>query len=257
MIDIPSWTALAQKVRRAGLEIFATASVPVTEKRLADEKVLALTLLARTLSNLKSTLLLLRERQVVEARTITRCCYENMYWVVGLAEEGQAFARKMGQDDMHHRRERGQFIFDRQIALESNIEQRLREWLRNVNETGAKKKESTGPKALNPSKVAELSDIGRSYVFYSQLSSDSGHPSVTALGRYVIPHTTEEVGGIDVDPVVSDKEIEQTLELLCQATIGVCIGVNQMLGGTDGGSVLNEPADEYVALSNKSASRAA
>jgi hypothetical protein len=98
-----------------------------------------------------------------------------------------------------------------------------------------------------------LTDIGRSYVFYSQLSSASAHPSVTALGRYVIPHTAEEVGGIDVDPVVSEQEIEQTLELLCQAAIGICIGVNQMLGGTGGGKALNNLADEYVALSNKSA----
>jgi hypothetical protein len=100
MIDVPAWTALAQKLRRVGLEIFATTNVPVTEKGFADEKVLALTLLARTLSNLKSTLLLLKERQVIEARTITRCCYENMYWVIGLAEEGRAFARKMEQDDI-------------------------------------------------------------------------------------------------------------------------------------------------------------
>jgi hypothetical protein len=84
MIDIPAWTALAARLHKIGLDIFATANVSITDKGFADEKVLALALLARTLSHLKGTLLLLREKRIVEARTITRCCYENLYWVVGL-----------------------------------------------------------------------------------------------------------------------------------------------------------------------------
>jgi hypothetical protein len=39
--------------------------------------------------------------------------------------------------------------------------------------------------------------------------------------------------------------------------MGVCIGVNQILGGTQGGEALNGLADTCVALSNKSAARAA
>ena len=248
MIDIPAWTALAEKLRKTGLDIFATANVPITAKGYADERVLALTLLARTLSNLKGTLLLLREKRIIEARTITRCCYENAYWVIGLAEEGEAFVRKMQHDEMSHRKQLGQFVFENGVTLEA--EDRLRAWLRNTN------KRFADAKMLYPKQVAALSDIWRSYVFYSQLSSDAAHPSVTALNRYVVPHTADEVGGIDVEPMVKDEEIEETLELLCQAVMCVCVGVNQMLGGTQGGSALNGLADEYVALSNKSASKA-
>ena len=75
------------------------------------------------------------------------------------------------------------------------------------------------------------------------------HPSVTALNRYIVPHTAEEVGGIDVEPVVKDEEIENTLELLYQAAMCVCVCVNQMLDGTQGGNALNGLADEYIALS--------
>ncbi len=248
MIDIPAWTALAEKLRKTGLDIFATANVPITAKGYADERVLALTLLARTLSNLKGTLLLLREKRIIEARTITRCCYENAYWVIGLAEEGEAFVRKMQHDEMSHRKQLGQFVFENGVTLEA--EDRLRAWLRNTN------KRFADAKMLYPKQVAALSDIWRSYVFYSQLSSDAAHPSVTALNRYVVPHTADEVGGINVEPIVKGEEIEETLELLCQAVMCVCVGVNQMLGGTQGGSALNGLADEYVALSNKSASKA-
>ena len=62
---------------------------------------------------------------------------------------------------------------------------------------------------------------------------------------------------IDVEPIVTDEEIQDRLELLCQAVMCVCIGVNQMLGGTGGGGALNGLADGYVALSNKSVSKIA
>jgi hypothetical protein len=129
-------------------------------------------------------------------------------------------------------------------------EGRLRAWMRDTNARFA------NAKMLYPKQVAGLTDIGRSYVFYGQLSSDASHPSVTALNRYIIPHTDDEVGGIDVEPIVKEEEIEETIELLCQAVMCVCVAVNQMLGGTQGGAALNALAEEYIALSNKSASKA-
>ena len=73
-------------------------------------------------------------------------------------------------------------------------------------------------------------DLGRSYIFYEQLSSDAAHPSLDALNRHIIPHTAEETGGIDVDPVPRDEEIIETLEYLCMAVMGVLIGVLQIIG---------------------------
>jgi hypothetical protein len=128
----------------------------------------------------------------------------------------------MLHDEMSHRKHLGQFMFENDIMLEPEIADRLRGWLRDAN------KRFAAAKMLSPKHVAALSDIGQSYIFYGQLASDSGHPSLTALNRYVVPDTADEVGGIDVEPVVKDEEIEQTLELLCQAAIGVCVGVNQI-----------------------------
>jgi Family of unknown function (DUF5677) len=200
MIDILAGTALAEKLHKVGLDIFATANVAITEKGFADEQVLALALLARTLSHLKGTLLLLREKRIVEARTITRSCYENLYWMIGLQRDGEEFGRRMLHDEMGHRKQLGQFLFENDITLEPEIEDRLRAWLRDT------KKRFADPKMLNPKQVAALSDIGRSYIFYGQLSSDSAHPSLTALNRYDVPHTADEIGGIDVEPIVKDEE---------------------------------------------------
>jgi hypothetical protein len=82
MTLVADWTTLAADVRTAGIGICATANVPVEAKGFADKKVLALMLLARSMSNVKGALLLINAKQIVEARTITRCCLENLYWTV-------------------------------------------------------------------------------------------------------------------------------------------------------------------------------
>ncbi len=243
---VAAWTSLAEKLGSAGTEIFRTAEVLISNKGFSDEKVLGLTLLARSVSNLKGALLLLRAKRIVEARTITRCCLENFYWTAALVEQGDKFVRQMLHDEMSHRKARGQSIFQNDIELDAAIEGRLRDWLRDAN------KRFAGGKTLNPKDVASVrADFAKTYIFYSQLSSDAAHPSVDSLNRYVVPDTETDVGGIDVEPVVKDSEIAETLEYLCMAFIGVCIGVNQMLGGTRGGNALPALADEYTTLSNR------
>jgi hypothetical protein len=45
---VPEWTALAERLGTAAMEIFGTAEVAITPNGFADEKVLVLTLLARS-----------------------------------------------------------------------------------------------------------------------------------------------------------------------------------------------------------------
>ena len=54
-----------------------------------------------------------------------------------------------------------------------------------------------------------------------------------------------------MDPVVSDRELAETLEYLCMAAIGVCVTVNQIIGGTAGGLALNGIAERYTMLSER------
>ena len=191
MILLKEWESLASDVRDAGLSIFATAQVPNTEKGFADPKVLALTLLARTVSNVKGAMLLLSPQRIVEARIITRAAFENLYWIVGLADEGESFVRKMRDDEMSHRLALGQNIFATEIELDKEIGQRLRTFLR------TSKRRFEKAKSLLPKQVAQIRpDFEKTYIFYGQLSSDAAHPSVTALNRYVLPKTHPQGGGI-------------------------------------------------------------
>jgi hypothetical protein len=94
MKELLEWRALAHDLLQVGGDVFASAEVPVTAKGYGDEKYLALTLLARTMSNFKSALLLLDNKRIIEGRIITRCCLENYFWIAGLVEDGAKFARE-------------------------------------------------------------------------------------------------------------------------------------------------------------------
>jgi hypothetical protein len=119
--------------------------------------------------------------------------------------------------------------------------------MRNVN------KGEFGKKTLSPKTVAQIrDDFSRTYMFYSQLSSDSAHPSVTALNRYVVVDHANGRVGFDTEPLVKPREIAETYEYLSMACLGVCIGVNQIIGGAEGGKGLNALADRHTALSNAS-----
>jgi hypothetical protein len=240
------WRTLADDLGRAAYELVGTVKLPISEKGYSDEKVLALLLLARTISNLKGASILLDAKRIVEARTITRCCFENLFWVVSLRQEGEAFARRMLHDTLHHRRARGQFMFNNRLGMPQEVEERLRGWMKNTG------KEFPNLQSLNPSDVAKAAgDSGKSYIFYAALSSDAAHPSVDALNRYIIPITDEdEIGGIDFDPPVTEEETVETLQLLCMAVLGVGIAVREIVYETNLPAMsFDQLGQAYLALS--------
>ncbi len=239
--NVEIWTAFAVGLRRIGLELFGSSKVTVTEHGAADLKVLGLLLLARTLSNLKATLSLLRENQIVEARTIARNCYENQYWVLGLLKDGEKFRSEMVAHEMRHKRERMQFLFDTEINLDESMETKMRDWLR-------ANKQWADAKTLNPKGVAMRGAI-QSYVFYQALSTDS-HPSVDTLNRYYVTPDSDGVPGIDVEPVVKRDEIIETLNFVCLPVIGVFLGVSELLGTNDMPPSVANAAQEYQRLTN-------
>jgi uncharacterized protein DUF5677 len=244
MTTIPEWTDFAKRLHNAGSGLLNTAEkMPRPSKQI----ITAITLLVRTLSNHRAAILLLQEKHIVEARTITRCCYENALWLGRLFDEGEAFLREMMDDDVSHRKTRGQFVFERGLPLEADISARLRAWLKDTN------KQLPKSRTLNPKAIAEKSaTIGKTYLVYGQLSSDAAHPSLTSLNRYLTTNTKGEVIGIDAEPAVSPNEIMETFEFLCLANSFACVAVNQMLGGTHGGFT-SAMADEFNALSNRTA----
>ena len=72
MATVEEWLALTDRLYAKGVDVFDGAHPPVTDEGTRDPKVVALTLLARTLSHVKAVVLLLDQGLIVEARTISR-----------------------------------------------------------------------------------------------------------------------------------------------------------------------------------------
>jgi hypothetical protein len=220
-----TWIAFAEKLLALCLEIQSAADVPITEKLFAEPKILALALLCRSFGNLKGVIALAREGLVVEARTLARSCYENSFLVAGLIEKGESFVEEMYDDEVKSMQLRGEFV------LEDGVEHEMAKQLRaRLDQLKAKRPKA---KLLNPKKALKESVMRRSYLFYSQLSSDAAHPSITALKRHMM-RIEEEAGwvlGLDVQPVERGTEVADTVNIACNAVLGTCVGVNQILGG--------------------------
>ena len=216
----------------------------MTATGFPTEQLLAVALLSRTASNLKGVIILCDHRRIIEARTIARSCFENLYWITALAKDGEQFVKRMEEDEMKRRRQRGQTIFESQVALEADVEARLREWMKNTKVAYDKSE------TLNPKDVSKGGSIANTYVFYGMLSVDA-HPSVTSLNRYVSADDQHNITDLVIEPNVSDAEIVDTLHLGCLAALGVCTGANDILGGTSDAARLAEITDEMATLTSR------
>jgi hypothetical protein len=245
MTTANEWYGFAEELQRAGYKILERADIKLSKAGALDIKVLTTTLLCRTLLHFGSVLQLAKSGLIVEARILTRSCFENQFWMIGLLEEGDAFAKRMLEDEMRSRQARGQLLFDGKTARESlgDRGERLRDWLRSSREKHAK------AKSLNPKDVAAGITGGEAYLFYSQLSADAAHPSLAALNRH-ISVTREDGGiilGIECAPNPRPREEEETIMLACVALAGACTAANQLLA-THAGDTLISLTEKYQRL---------
>ena len=74
---------LCERMLQLVYEIIDECELVVTKRGLTEPKLLVMALLSRSLMNFKGVVLLIKQRMPVEARVLTRCCYENMFMVGG------------------------------------------------------------------------------------------------------------------------------------------------------------------------------
>lgn len=241
MSAFSEWRSFATQLHSIGSTLVQTKVKPGSA-RTADTRIIALALLARTLSNMKCALLMLDQGHVIEARILTRCCDENRLWVAGLVSGGEKFRSEMVHDDMKHRRVNMQTLF-RTGALEEGMEEKIRDWLRRT-------KRWDKSNTLTPKTVANAAN-DQAYIFYQLLSMDA-HPTTHALARHLEPDDGSGVRGLVVEPLAAENELAQTAMLLCMNALGVMVGVNELLGNAHSpGNDLLTATDQYVALAKK------
>jgi hypothetical protein len=241
------WIAFASRLLNLCVEIQRASDVPVTEKEFAEPKILALAMLARTYMNLKGVIAVAQEGLVVEARTLARACFENLFFVPNLIEKGDEFVTAMYDHERRSLRSQGEFLLEDLDDLDpfgAEMADRLRARLREIKDVRPK------AKLLNVKEVASGSVIKPAYVFYCQLSADAAHPTIRALKRHLVQtvENGERVLGLDIHPVERGAEVADTVNIACNAVLGVCVAVNQILGGTAANELLNQLFAVYEAM---------
>jgi hypothetical protein len=241
------WITFASRLLTLCVEIQKTSDVPVTEREFADPKILALALLGRTYMNLKGVIAVAKEGLVVEVRTLARSCFENFFYAAKLVEKGDEFVTAMYDHERSSIRSRGQFVLDLDDLdpLGAEVVKQLRSRLRTL------KPQRPNAKLLNPKEVVSDSVIKPAYLFFSQLSADAAHPSITALkrhwGRSV--ENGEQIWILDIHPVEKGTEVADSLNVACFAVLSACVAVNQILDGTPANALLNQLWLEYRTMS--------
>jgi Family of unknown function (DUF5677) len=233
---------LCEELGQTVLQIAGQADIKITEHKLLDPKLLALALLCRTLGNFRGVVRLVEQGLVVEARVLTRCCFENVFTIGGLYSQGVEFAQKIKADDVAGRKARLKFIMDNEAILGALSEQ-TREEMEKAQESLAAAAKGQFMKFKHASSIGPFNEI---YLAYSQYSGDAAHPTFTALMRHFDfkgPKAT-----FDVVPPATDDQLDETVHLACVALVSAAVAVNEMTGFTEAGKTLPDLNGRLKAL---------
>lgn len=238
----------AQDLMNVGIEVAAQSNVEVGDKWAQEPKVIALTLLCRSLGHLKGATSLLEQRLLVEASVIVRCCVENLICVGALRQKGEAFVAELlsAAADGDHKLAN--------LALEAlrdgektETVSRLEEIVRSLRSTNPK------PRRLNTRALSQENPVGSNYILFSVLSGQAAHVSARSLGRHL--KQFHEGGNqhlhLEIAPNPTDEQLLTLLVDLLRTVLGVIVGVNEILGGTEPGRRLFALTDEFEAIAQK------
>jgi hypothetical protein len=232
--------AVSSSIAAASNAMVAQCVPRVTEHGLYDPNFLAYLLLCRTRSNFAAAILLTKQRMIVEARTLARCCFENAFLVAGLREQGRAFANRMKEDDEAGRKNRLKFARDSEAIFES-----LEPEMQKAVDTALSGIER--PNLLSPKGASKVGAFKELYLAYSQFSGDAAHPTLTALARYWRRDANSDVE-VTVAPEPSKDELDQTLLFAAMAFLGILIAIDEMFGHVPAGRVLPAIGAEIQAI---------
>lgn len=239
MADLAAWKALIERLRAKGAAIFQDCAVPLTDTGAREPGVVALTLLNRTLSTVEAATLLLETEMVVEARILVRTLYENLFCAADLAKRGAAFVEDLEFDDLHNRKARagGLLEFAKAQAERADFVEDL-EAFRAALQARPEKSYS-----LKFEQAAQRGNVLPGYVVYRELSTDAAHPSAASLSRHIVPNDEPDLDTAPFSvvgyPQTSEIELHETAALLCSATVGVLVAVNEILGDVKTGETLS------------------
>jgi hypothetical protein len=235
------WTTHGDNLLQLASAIYSEADLIETEYGATDPKVIAMTMLCRTVGNFRGAMHMIDLRLIVEARTLTRSCVENLIWIDALANGGKEFVKEIVANEYKSKEMRGQVLAQWASGQQTEppFVKELHGYLKGIK---GKPREMINVKA-----TAQSGALRDSYIIYGQLSSDAAHPSADSLSRHIQRNSDDSIT-IVADGLSNANESLQTQEFACSMLLGVCVGVNQILGGVPSGAKLEAVFQELIAL---------
>lgn len=214
--------ALAEGVLKLANDLIDAVIPDVIVVGARSPKSLGLALLCRSVSNFTGALIMARENQAMECLTLVRSCFENVLLVAGLCERGAEFVKEMRSDNAANLKTFGKLLrLGPDVAAYTEYIEFIDTQVQRFLAEYAEKK---------PAKL-KLDEASRhffsTYRCYRALSHDPAHVSLSALARHFSPHHK-----LNVVPPFKPGERVAALDWGCEALVGVCMGVDRLMGGT-------------------------
>jgi hypothetical protein len=235
----------SQKLLNAAIDVVGAAHVELNENWAREPKVVGLTILCRSISNFRASVLLVQQQQVLEARALVRLMYENLLWLGALRERGLAFVQDMREDEAFNRKALGELTLRMTGKYGGDVSGpdalKLRGIIREVGKRFPK------PKKLHADETAAEGTVETAYVEYGRLSLDAVHCSVTALGRHLSSERSDRTVElvVSVIPRSTPAEVLSTVLHACRALMGTAVGANELVGFTTASATLAALVTEF------------
>jgi len=186
-------------------------------------KLWAIALLCRTTNNFAGMHLLLEDNLIVEARTLVRCCYENLFRMSYLVAKGydavevwigeyNTSTKKVGNELLAWQR--------RQVDVLKEAD----EFDTFMEEVNKRETANSGFAAQ-----ADAGGVRDQYITYRMLSADSAHPTMEVLSRHGRIETDDSLTISGASLWSDEDEDIDTWELACLAVIQVYSGADTIL----------------------------
>ena len=205
---IGPWFVFSDDLRVQALSLLNQPTIELGDKGLAQPKVFAAALLARTITNHKAVVILLRAGLITEARTLTRSCLENVLWMRRLVTEGTDFVDAILDDARQADISFARSLLPAAAFLSSNDRKDLQQHAM-----------LKGPRKISPSDNADKDEAQSEYLIFKGLSGDSAHPSAKALSRHVPTDADGYIEEFFVEPPMNSQDLGFTLHFATTALL--------------------------------------
>lgn len=221
----------AQRLLDAAIDVVGATHIQPNSDRARDPRVIALTLLCRSISNFRAAIRLAQQEQVMEARAMVRLLCENLLWLGALRERGSEFVKDILSDDRYKQKVLAQLTMKLTGKHGGDVNSQGAMTLRNII-----KRLSQNPddKPLHADAIAAAGVVELVYVDYIRFSLEAVHCSATALRRHISSERTETTDELTVSvvPNTSPKDLLLTVVHACSALNGAAVATNEMVGFT-------------------------